>query len=582
MSLCHHLALFGTKVYNYIKHYNKIDTQKVNKLDLDKKELYEKVNEYRKKDLRTLFDKEEKTKNEFKELENQLEILNKKFNKKLKEEKSIKKKETKKEIEKYNIEIENIEIEKTKKKEYFIDQKYEIEKQQKKMFSKNNIDKELINSSKENIERLKNILSKIEENSGLVSDYERHKTELFDKTDFFKREKKKLNDSLIKNEKKYKEKMQKYNDKIEELNKIKNELSNKNKVFQEGLERFEKIEEKFIEHKLLFNNATATKQKENLNLTINSWYSNKDDLRDAKDELKKLINNFLSKFETNNHFNFKKSDEKEKYEKFAELLNDFIIKNKLEVSLKEIGKQFTMIVDLISDKLNNLQSKNYLIQKTVRKLEDDFAKAKFDNAKLIEYIKIKAEPNKDNKVLKRLKEIIKYKEDNFESYDNFFFNFSKKNKITDKSVELIINLINTIEENNTEEIALVDLFNIYFKIKEGGNETNWTDKLKDIGSDGTDLLVKSIVFISLLSVFIEKSKYKSRHKFKIHCIIDEVGRISAPYLKELINFANERNIFIINGLPNESKLERKYNYTYKLTKEDDNTVSIEQLLINFI
>ncbi len=582
MSLCHHLALFGTKVYNYIKHYNKIDTQKVNKLDLDKKELYEKVNEYRKKDLRTLFDKEEKTKKEFKELENQLEILNKKFNKKLKEEKSIKKKETKKEIEKYNIEIENIEIEKTKKKEYFIDQKYEIEKQQKKMFSKNNIDKELINSSKENIERLKNILSKIEENSGLVSDYERHKTELFDKTDFFKREKKKLNDSLIKNEKKYKEKMQKYNDKIEELNKIKNELSNKNKVFQEGLERFEKIEEKFIEHKLLFNNATATKQKENLNLTINSWYSNKDDLRDAKDELKKLINNFLSKFETNNHFNFKKSDEKEKYEKFAELLNDFIIKNKLEVSLKEIGKQFTMIVDLISDKLNNLQSKNYLIQKTVRKLEDDFAKAKFDNAKLIEYIKIKAEPNKDNKVLKRLKEIIKYKEDNFESYDNFFFNFSKKNKITDKSVELIINLINTIEENNTEEIALVDLFNIYFKIKEGGNETNWTDKLKDIGSDGTDLLVKSIVFISLLSVFIEKSKYKSRHKFKIHCIIDEVGRISAPYLKELINFANERNIFIINGLPNESKLERKYNYTYKLTKEDDNTVSIEQLLINFI
>lgn len=568
----------------YIKYYNQTDTQKVKKIDLEKIELSEKVKETRTKDLKILSEQEQKTKKEIEKLKNQLDTINKKFDKLLREFKAIKNKETKKAIEVYNTEIENIELSKITKTEYFVTQKHEIEKQQKKILSENDIDTELINNIKENIERVANILNNIEQNSDLVSNYKRHKVELFDKVDDFKRERKKLNDFLIQTEQKHTEKKHKYDDEIEKLDKIKNELSDKNKVFQDGLNRFDEIEEEFNEHKLIFKNAIATKQDKNLNLIINSWYSNKDNLRDSKDELKILVDNFISKFKVNNHFEFKIPDEIQKgdYEKFAKFLSNFILQNRLEQSVTELATQFTMLVNSISDKVNDLQSNIFAIHRIVKQLENDFSKAQFDNAKLIEYIKIKAEPNEDNKVLKRLQAIAKYKEDNFEFYDNLSFNFSIKNKLADKSVELIINLISAIEESDTEEIALVDLFNIYFKIKEGQNETDWTDKLKDIGSDGTDILVKSIVFITLLSVFIKQSKSASTHQFRIHCIIDEVGKISAPYLKELINFANKRNIFLINGLPNESKLERKYNYTYKLTKEDDNTVSINPLLTHFI
>jgi len=568
----------------YIKHYNQIDTQKAEKIDLEKIELSEKVKETRKNDLKILSEQEEKTKKELQKLRIQLDTINKKFDKRLRELKAIKNKETKKAIEIYNVEIENIELSKTNKNEYFISQKQEIEKQQKKILSENNIDTKLINNIKEKIEQVTDILNEIEQNSQLVSDYKRRKTELFDKIDNFKNEKKKLSDFLSQIEQKHTEKKQQYGDKIEKLDEIKKTLSDKNKVFQDGLDRFEEIEEEFKEHKLLFKNAIASKQEKNLNIIINSWYSNKDNLRDTKDELKILVDNFVSKFKVNNHFEFKMPDEIQKgdYEKFAKFLTNFILQNRLEQSVTELATQFTMLVNSISDKVNDLQSNIYAIHRIVKQLENDFSKAQFDDAKLIEYIKIKAEPNEDNKVLKRLQAIAKYKEDNFEFYDNLCFDFSLKNKLADKSVELIINLISAIEESHTEEIALVDLFNIYFKIKEGQNETDWTDKLKDIGSDGTDILVKSIVFITLLSVFIKQSKSASTHQFRIHCIIDEVGKISAPYLKELIKFANKKNIFLINGLPNESKLERKYNYTYKLTKEDDNTVSINPLLTHFI
>lgn len=568
----------------YIKYYNEVDAKKIEKLDIEIKELTEKENETRKSDLAVLTEQEIKAKKQLDKLKEKISSVNSKYEKLFKELRSSKKKKLKQITETYNSDLENIEQKKETKQVYFSKQEKEIKKQQEEMLLKNNVDIELINRIKENIKKLDETLNKIEKNSDLVADYKRHKAELFDKVDDFKKEKKKLTDLLNEIELKHKEKKNKYDAEIEDLEKLKEKLSDENKIYLDGIQRYEEIESEFTVYKSLFDNAKPEKQEKNLNSLINNWYSNKDNLRDTNDELKRQIDNFISKFKVGNHFEFKLPDElqKDSYEKFAAFLTKFIYQNRLEQSVTELATQFTMLVNSISDKVNDLQSNIFAINRIVKQLENDFSKAEFDNAKLIEYIKIKAEPNEDNKVLKRLQAIAKYKDENFEFYDNLSFDFSKKDKLADKSVELIINLITAIEESRLDEIALVDLFNIYFKIKEGQNETDWTDKLKDIGSDGTDVLVKSIVFITLLSVFIKQSKSASTHQFKIHCLIDEVGKISAPYLKELINFANQRNIFLINGLPNENKLERKYNYTYKLKKEDDNTVSINPLLTHFV
>ena len=144
-------------------------------------------------------------------------------------------------------------------------------------------------------------------------------------------------------------------------------------------------------------------------------------------------------------------------------------------------------------------------------------------------------------------------------------------KISHKKLE---QLRNAIKEQEQEEIRLQDLFELKFNIKEGMNETGWTHKIDSIGSTGTDILVKAIIYITLLHVFIKESSHRSSKDFKVHCIIDEVGQISSHYLKELLRFAKNRNIMMINGLPNKSGLESHYKYTYQFRREENNNVRI--------
>ena len=202
-------------------------------------------------------------------------------------------------------------------------------------------------------------------------------------------------------------------------------------------------------------------------------------------------------------------------------------------------------------------------------IAEDFKKAEFEESKLIEFIKIRLEES-DNKVYKLLKRIQEFREENGLVYNEGLFNTDfathKNKEISNRAVKLLDQLRTSIKEQEQEEIRLQDLFELRFNIKEGMNETGWTHKIDSIGSTGTDILVKAIIYITLLHVFIKESSHRSSSDFKVHCIIDEVGQISAHYLRELLKFAKNRNIMMINGLPNKSGLESHYKYTYQFRK----------------
>jgi hypothetical protein len=210
-------------------------------------------------------------------------------------------------------------------------------------------------------------------------------------------------------------------------------------------------------------------------------------------------------------------------------------------------------------------------------IAEDFKKAEFEESKLIEFIKIKIEES-DNKVYRLLKKVEEFREEHGLVYSEGLFNTDfatgSKREISIRAVRLLEQLRSAIKEQDQEEIRLQDLFELKFNIKEGMNETGWTHKIDSIGSTGTDILVKAIIYITLLHVFIKESSHRSSSDFKVHCIIDEVGQISAHYLRELLKFAKNRNIMMINGLPNKSGLESHYRYTYQFRKEDSGNVRI--------
>jgi hypothetical protein len=104
---------------------------------------------------------------------------------------------------------------------------------------------------------------------------------------------------------------------------------------------------------------------------------------------------------------------------------------------------------------------------------------------------------------------------------------------------------------------------------ENDNDSGWVEKLSNVGSEGTDVLVKAMINILLLNVFKESAS-KQFKDFKLHCMMDEIGRLHPNNVKGILRFANERNILLINGSPT-SQNATDYKYTYKLAKEQSKT-----------
>ena len=73
-------------------------------------------------------------------------------------------------------------------------------------------------------------------------------------------------------------------------------------------------------------------------------------------------------------------------------------------------------------------------------------------------------------------------------------------RTNDQAVRLLMTLIEMMDaEQKHELITLADTFKLEFKVRENDNDTNWVEKLSNVGSDGTDILVKAMVNIMLIN-----------------------------------------------------------------------------------
>lgn len=131
------------------------------------------------------------------------------------------------------------------------------------------------------------------------------------------------------------------------------------------------------------------------------------------------------------------------------------------------------------------------------------------------------------------------------------------------------------DEPQRKAISLSDSFRLQFRVKENDNDTGWVERINNVGSDGTDILVKAMVNIMLINVFKRRQARKSGD-FIVHCMMDEIGRLHPNNIKGILQFANSRNIYLINSSPT-SYNPYDYKYTYLLSKHNVKT-RVEKLL----
>ena len=479
-------------------------------------------------------------------------------------------------------EISELEVEKKNQVKEYEEKETQLSSEKESNFKAKGVDSKEIKKIDTRIKDIQDALKEIEQYSQVVNDYLKDKRDIFDKLPDYIQKKEEYVKTANDLSAELEEIARKYNIKRMELNKQKRAFDEELIEFNNGINYFTKnFRETPVYNKYVDIIERAEPKKTNYSVMdlCTQLLKNDSHFNEEYGAFQRYVNEFAGKFRLENHFNFviRNDASQGEYERFAQNLRSFINEAKIELSIAETATQIGLVTDSIATKVKELSGQKDKIQHIITLIAEDFKKAEFEESKLIEFIKIRLEDS-ENKVYKLLKRIQEFREENGLVYNEGLFNTDfathKNKEISNRAVKLLEQLRSAIKEQEQEEIRLQDLFELRFNIKEGMNETGWTHKIDSIGSTGTDILVKAIIYITLLHVFIKESSHRSSTDFKVHCIIDEVGQISAHYLRELLRFAKNRNIMMINGLPNKSGLEAHYKYTYQFRREENNNVRI--------
>lgn len=232
------------------------------------------------------------------------------------------------------------------------------------------------------------------------------------------------------------------------------------------------------------------------------------------------------------------------------------------------------ILGLISREYSTLVERESEIRKVVNEVNSDFAKKSF--AGVIRKIELRLDKS-ESRVISTLQNIHDFwSENSLEIGEANLFASEESENANLAAVEWLKTLSEILEDNkDMDEIRLTDNFSLKMKIDENENSTGWIDNMRNVGSDGTDILVKAIINILLINVF--KKRIGKRSAFYIHCMMDEIGKLADENIRGIVDFANARDIYIVNSAPKvHSPLS--YRHIYMLSKDSKSNTGVHPIL----
>ncbi|MGY0426914.1 MAG: ATP-binding protein, partial [Polaribacter sp.] len=492
-----------------------------------------------------------------------LEIIKKGIKRKISLKENERNSEIKSLAEIKNQNISEIKVSIVKNKEESDKRIQELQKEQTSELDNKGADTKRLGIIDNRLKDVEKALDYIKDNETIVIEYNKDKRELFDKVPQLKVDKASLE----------KKKNSIINEHRIELNKINTKYSKQEdfvKSIQSKIDEFDADENKFIEFK----------EKSETYKSIHIYFS--EPIKEAVEiktaisiiteindkhykgievfkELQQSTNAFIGNFGEQNIFSFKiKLNEDREFLNFASDLKEFIEVDKIKEYEKRVNDRFAHIIHLIGRETTELNSKKGEIEKIIKKINDDFVGKNFVQA--IKGMEMKTLES-SNPIVKLLIQIKEFNDENsFVLGETNLFTSSERNSKNQKAVDLLTQLVKELIKSKSATLTLSESFDLQFRIIENDNDSGWVEKLSNVGSNGTDILVKAMINISLLNVFKIGASKKFKD-FKLHCMMDEIGTLHPINQKGLLGFANERNILLINGSPT-SQNATDYKYTY--------------------
>ena len=422
----------------------------------------------------------------------------------------------------------------------------------------------------------------IESNRDTVSEYNKDKREYFDRLNEFIFQRDKLDQQLSDLGKKHTQKREELLVELAMINDTLAAIEVDLKKIKEDSDAFMNFESsdchKSIQMDMTSINVNARSDKRAVAIIDQIKSIHYEKLNECFDTLRSTVTDFLGKFSDANVFKFNKQlTDNNSFLSFAEMLSDFVEENKIEKIEREVNERFALIIRTIGTETTDLVSAGGKIQKVVADVNRDFLKKDF--AGVIKRIELKVDESK-NEVVQLLLLIKKFNDDNSAQLGSpNLFSSDEHDKRNKEAIDLLKQFVKKIAELKRDYISLSDSFELKFRIEENLNDTGWVEKLSNVGSDGTDVLVKAILNIMLLNVFKEGAS-KHFKDFQLHCMMDEIGKLHPTNVRGIIRFANERNIILINSSPIENDA-LAFKHIYKLRKDDTGITRTNRILSQY-
>ena len=425
----------------------------------------------------------------------------------------------------------------------------------------------------------------IENKRDVVAEYNKDKRELFDRLREFKNNKQLLESNLKQKRQEFEQQQQKRQQQLDILNEQIRHCEVELEQLKLDLQEFEKfkLSEVFsvVAPQLTSTDSCTDKQQLENSDGCRDIISTIKDLFYAKlrrqTDLKEIVDKFLGHFSADNVFKFKTQlASLDSYLNFSHELTEFIEEDKIGEFERRVNERFADIISGIGKETTDLMARKGDIQKVIQKINRDFSEKNFVGA--IRNIELKLDDSA-NSVFVVLQQIKEFNDNHsLDLGPQDLFSSPDRDSNNQQAVSLLKLLLKEINQNKNTVITLSDSFELKFRIEENQNDTGWVEKLSNVGSDGTDILVKAMVNIMLLNVFKEGASRKFKD-FRLHCMMDEIGKLHPNNVRGILRFANDRNILLINGSPTENNA-LNYKHIYKIAKDSQQVTCVTRILTN--
>ncbi len=437
-------------------------------------------------------------------------------------------------------------------------------------------DTALVEDCKAKIKAVADELHFIEQHRKLVYDYLRDKEELFDQEDNLKNQKKTLAEKLSQLNEKYQQRKQKYDQHLAAIGKELTERSDERKCLDEELQKADRFAHDVNLCPPMFADAREKQTLRTPGQTVDELTGIIVQRQTRHNQFKQSVNVFKGNFSAKNTFSFRTElTVDEDYLDFANNLDDFLINNKLEEFRRRTSERYVDILARVSKEMGELTRHESDVDKIIHDINRDFKVRNFVG--VIKLIALQSVPSTD-KMVQLMKRIKDFNDENqFAMGEINLFSTVNRDEVNQKAVGHLLDFMKSLTDNSSRQyLTLSDLFQLQFRIIENDNDTGWADKLSHVGSEGTDTLVKAMINIMLINVFKEKVSRKFGD-FYIHCMMDEIGKLHPQNVKGILDFANARNILLINSSPTTYNVS-DYRYTYLLQKDGRSKTIVHPLI----